>query len=42
MPTPTPRGQILTGIEEIPVIGLRRKIAEKMVESKTKSPLLLL
>ena len=34
----TPRGQILTGIEEVPVIGLRRKIAEKMVESKTRIP----
>ena len=35
---PTPRGQALTGVEEVPVIGLRRKIAEKMVESKTRIP----
>ena len=34
----TPRGQRLTGIEEVAVIGLRRKIAEKMVESKTRIP----
>ena len=34
----TPRGQVLTGVEEVPVIGLRRKIAEKMVESKTRIP----
>ena len=34
----TPRGQKLTGIKEVPVIGLRRKIAEKMVESKTRIP----
>ena len=38
MPPSTPRGQALTGIEEVPVIGLRRKIAEKMVESKTRIP----
>lgn len=42
-PTPpstpaTPRGIALTGVDEVPVIGLRRKIAEKMVESKTNIP----
>jgi len=39
MTTPaTPTGVARTGTTEHPVVGLRRKIAEKMVESKTRIP----
>jgi 2-oxoisovalerate dehydrogenase E2 component (dihydrolipoyl transacylase) len=34
----TPTGVARTGTSEHPVVGLRRKIAEKMVESKTRIP----